>query len=95
LRWAIRDFSNAKFVAALTPGSSPSLAITASKDKPALNADYRGKDFVMSSSAPWSIMVGEDWLKWLAWNQVTPQNDTIVLWARNDLFPDVSGGTTP
>jgi len=95
LRWELRDFSNARFVGALTPGSSPSLAITASKDKPALNADYRGQDFVMSSSAPWSIMVGEDWLKWLAWNQVTPQNDTIVLWARNDLFPDVSGGTTP
>jgi len=94
LRWMLRDFSNARFVSAFTPGSSPSLAITASKDKPAFNAEYRGQDFVINSAAPWSIMVGGDWLKWLVWNQVTPENDTIVLWANNDLFPDVSGGTT-
>jgi hypothetical protein len=95
LRWAMRDFDNARFVTAFTPGSTPSLAITASKDKPALDADYRGQDFVIGSSAPWSIMVGGDWVRWLASNQITPQNDMVVLWARNDLFPDASGGTTP
>jgi hypothetical protein len=36
----------------------------------------------------WDGIQTPDWVRWLVYRQLPRETETIILWARDDLFPD-------
>jgi hypothetical protein len=62
---------------------------------PGLPSAYRGQDFTWRQRPQWEILQGGDWLKWFVFRQLPLENETVILWARDDLFPDAREGAAP
>jgi hypothetical protein len=74
----------------------PPLIITPLIEDPGLPAAYRGQDFTWRQGASWSTLQPSDRLNWFIFHKVPLENETIILWARDDLFPDKrETSTTP
>jgi len=58
-----------------------------SAEDPALSAAYRGQDFVWSVYPGWTGALPPDLIGWFTFRQAPLQLESIILWARNDLFP--------
>jgi hypothetical protein len=89
LEWLLRDHA-VKQVAALDPTSTPPLIITPPMDNLNLPSAYRGQDFVWRQQIKVQDMKRAEWWRWLVNRQLPRQDETIILWARDDLFPDGS-----
>ena len=88
LRWALRNFSAARFTTELQRGEMPSVIITPrSAETPVLTAAYRGQDFVWWVRPAWNGPLPEDFINWLTFRKAPLGYDYIILWARSDLFP--------
>ncbi len=87
LEWLLRDHSVAK-VAALDPQATPPLIITPPMDNLSLPAAYRGQDFTWRQRVQYESMQRPEWWRWLVNRQLPREDEMIVLWARDDLFPD-------
>lgn len=85
--WLLRDFDHLSFHQALSPNDSPSLVITNAQEVLQAPFEYRGQDFSWGISTPWSLLSLKEWAHWLAFGDVMDQRGSIILWARNDLFP--------
>lgn len=85
--WALRNHAP-RLVTSLDPASAPPLAVTPAQDSLNLAAAYRGQDFVWRQSPLWEALLPADWLRWYVTRQMPLESETIVLWARDDLFPD-------
>jgi hypothetical protein len=92
LRWLLRDW-DVKEAGALSPADAPPLVITAQGVDLSLSAAYRGEDFVWYRTPAWDSALPSDWLRWFAYRQMPMQSESIVLWARGDLF--FESGETP
>jgi len=89
LRWALRSFPNARFVAGLAITEQPSVIITPLEQNSLnLPAAYRGQDFIWWTSPGWQGAIPPDWLSWLALRKAPIAQAGVILWARADLFPD-------
>jgi len=53
-----------------------------------LPSAYRGQDFIWRQQPLWDQVTTPGWIRWLVFRQVPRDNETIILWVRNDLFPD-------
>ena len=98
LRWALREFPNTMFTNGDIYDLEPSLLVTSNQFSPELEVSYRGQDFVWGSEPSWSLMAGTEWFNWLVYREVVREQTDIILWARNDLFPNNGFGepqTTP
>jgi len=93
LQWVLRDYRDARFVTALAPNETPDLLITTASENPQLPASYRGQDFTRNESVPWTLLTGKEWLNWIIYGNTPIQQDFLILWVRNDLFPDGGTGT--
>jgi hypothetical protein len=91
LQWVLRYYRDARFVTALAPNETPDILITTASENPQLPASYRGQDFTRNESVPWTLLTGKEWLNWIIYGNTPVQQDFLILWVRNDLFPD--GGT--
>jgi len=89
LQWALREH-NPVVADVLDIASAPELVITDLAGDPNLAASYRGQDFVWRQVTSWEIARPQDWLRWLAYREMVQTNETIILWAREDLFLDSS-----
>jgi hypothetical protein len=88
VRWLLRDFPKAHFIASLSPGERPALIITLqAAETPELAAAYRGQDFTWWVSPGWDTPLPTDFITWLTFRQAPLVNEHIILWARADLFP--------
>ncbi|HLF74457.1 MAG TPA: hypothetical protein VI524_08935 [Anaerolineales bacterium] len=87
LEWALRD-RTVEFVAALDPQVAPPIVITPLMSDPGLPAAYRGQDFTWRQRPLWEQIQSPDWIRWLVFRQLPRENETIILWVRDDLFPD-------
>jgi hypothetical protein len=87
LRWVLRDFGNASFGFQVDPLSMPSALITAITEEPDQPAAYRGADFVWHSERDWGGAFPPDLLRWIVFRDSPLRNESIIFWARNDLFP--------
>jgi hypothetical protein len=94
LRWGLRAHE-VTVVDALDPASSPPLLITPFMDNPGLAASYRGQDFTWNQSPNWDTAAPSDWLRWLVVRDMPQSYNTIMLWARSDLFLDDPARSTP
>ena len=89
LRWALRDFPRARFGTNLSPGDMPAAIIAyLGQETPTLTASYRGQDFAWQVYPAWQGVLPDNLAQWLAFRAAPVQHSKIILWARDDIFPD-------
>ena len=87
LEWVLKDHQ-VEVVSALDPQVAPPLVVTQPMDNLNLPSAYRGQDFTWRQTPQWEQIQNADWWSWLVYRQLPRDNETIILWARDDLFPD-------
>jgi hypothetical protein len=87
LEWVLR-YHEVKVVSTFDPQVAPPIVITPVMNDLGLPAAYRGQDFLWRGTPQWQAIKAPDWIRWLVFRQLPRENETIVLWARDDLFPD-------
>jgi hypothetical protein len=75
-------------VDALDPQSAPPLVITPPINDLKLAAAYRGEAFTWRQTVQFDSMQHPEWWRWLVSRQLPRQDEQVILWARDDLFPD-------
>jgi hypothetical protein len=85
--WALR-FHDPQLVTALEPASAPALIVTPVQQNPQLAASYRGQDFAWRQYPAWEMLDYFNTLRWLTYRELPTASESILLWARNDLFID-------
>ena len=87
LEWLLR-YHSVELVSTLDPQSAPPIIITPPMDALSLPSAYRGQDFTWRQRVQYESMQRPEWWRWLVNRQLPRENETIILWARDDLFPD-------
>jgi hypothetical protein len=82
-------------VSALDPQVPPPIVITPFIDNLGLPAAYRGQDFTWRQMPQWDLIIPPDWIRWWVFRQLPGHDETIILWARDDLFPDARESSQP
>ncbi len=90
LRWLLRNFTEVKFSDNFNRFSNPEIVISLPEDQIEGGVSYLGQDFSYYNSPNWSVLILNEWQQWFLTRQI-PANmidqQQIVLWVRNDLFP--------
>jgi len=87
LEWILKD-RRVEIVSTLDPQVAPPIVITPLMSDLGLPAAYRGQDFTWRQTPQWQQISAPDWIRWLVYRQLPRENETIILWVRDDLFPD-------
>jgi len=87
LEWILQN-REVEVVSELDPQVAPPIVITPLMQDLGLPSAYRGQDFTWRQRPLWDEITIADWIRWLVFRQLPRDNETIVLWVRNDLFPD-------
>jgi len=94
LEWALRDHE-VTMVNVLDPLDAPPIVITPLMNELGLPSAYRGQDFTWRQPPSWNNVQAPDWIRWLVYRQLPRETETIILWARDDLFPDARENIQP
>jgi len=89
LEWTLRNHQ-VSTMQVLDPSASPDFIITSYQIDPTLAASYRGQDFTWRQTPAWDTMQLQTWIRWIVLREVAQNNETIILWARDDLFLDAA-----
>jgi hypothetical protein len=90
LEWALREH-HVQVVDSLDVSTSPYFVVTPFQEDPGLVLAYRGQDFAWTQTPLWDLTASPtDWIRWVALREMPQSGDTIILWARDDLFLDTS-----
>ena len=87
LEWLLQNHE-VKVVSELDPQVAPPIVITPLMNDLGLPSAYRGQDFTWRQPPLWDEVVSANWIRWIVFRQVPRDNETIILWVRDDLFPD-------
>lgn len=88
LRWALRGWRTARFVMDLQAVGAPEVVITpGDQTELKMGMAYRGQDFAWRVSPGWTGGLPPDWERWLTFREAPLQKESLILWARSDLFP--------
>ncbi|MBL8051082.1 MAG: hypothetical protein JNM46_07660 [Anaerolineales bacterium] len=87
LAWALREH-NVQIVDSLDPASAPDIVITPFENNPILVAAYRGQDFNWRQTFLWNVSPVDAWIRWVTLREISYAGESIILWARDDLFLD-------
>jgi hypothetical protein len=87
LVWALREH-DVQIAQTLDNASTPDIVITPFEDNPILASAYRGQDFNWRQTPLWNITTTNAWFRWVALREISYAGETIILWARSDLFLD-------
>jgi hypothetical protein len=87
LEWILQN-REVEVVSELNPQVAPPIVITPLMDDLGLPSAYRGQDFTWQQRPLWEGITTPDWIRWLVFRQLPRDNETIILWVRDDLFPD-------
>jgi hypothetical protein len=87
LEWILQDRA-VEVVDELNPQVAPPIVITPLMNDLGLPSAYRGQDFTWRQRPLWESITTPDWIRWLVFRQLPRDNETIILWVRDDLFPD-------
>lgn len=93
LEWTLREH-DVLVVASLDISSSPYFVVTPVQTDPVLVSAYRGQDFNWRQTPMWNETLPADWIRWIALREMPQSGETIILWARDDLFLDSASITT-
>ncbi len=94
LEWLLHDY-DVKLVSALDTQLAPPVIITPIMDDLNLPSAYRGQDFTWRQRVQYETMLMPEWWRWLVNRQLPREDETIILWGRNDLFPDARTSQEP
>ena len=94
LEWTLREHP-LTVTGTLDAASSPDFVITPLQDNPTLASTYRGQDFAWRQTPLWNETLSQSWVRWVTLRQLPQSGETIILWARGDLFIDSTSNTTP
>ena len=95
LEWVLREHE-VTVVESLDISSAPHFVITPLQVDPALSSSYRGQDFSWRQTPLWNeFTTAQAWVRWVSLREVLQSGETIILWARDDLFLDSASNTTP
>jgi hypothetical protein len=86
LEWILQN-RELDFVSELNPQVAPPIVITPLMNDLGLPSAYRGQDFTWRQRPLWDGIKTPVWMRWLVFRQLPRDNETIILWVRNDLFP--------
>jgi len=87
LRWALREYEGFDYLVSLVPGIDYPILITTSQgDFQALQENYRGQDFVLSSAPGWGRILPDNWISWIAFRKGPIVSESLILWVRNDIY---------
>ena len=75
--------------------SAPYFVITPLQNNPILVSAYRGQDFIWRQTPLWNAALPQDWIRWIALREMPQTGETIILWARDDLFLDSASESNP
>jgi hypothetical protein len=87
LEWVLRH-RQVEMITTLNPQVAPPIVITPVMSDLGLPSAYRGQDFIWRQRPLWDQIQNPDWFRWLVFRQLPREDETIVLWVRDDLFPD-------
>jgi uncharacterized membrane protein len=87
LEWTLREHQ-VTVAEVLDVSSSPAFVVTQGQNNPALASAYRGQDFTWRQTPLWQTALTADWVRWVALREMPQAGETIILWARDDLFLD-------
>ena len=88
IQWVLRNFKHLKTVKTLPIEELPSILITQQTEQPpALTAAYRGQDFTWWVQPGWVNALPENFAGWVTFREAPLNQESIILWARSDLFP--------
>ena len=87
LEWTLRNHE-VEVVSVLDPLNAPPIVITPLMNELGLPSAYRGQDFTWRQPPVWDNIQTPDWVRWLVYRQLPRETETVILWARDDLFPD-------
>ena len=87
LLWALR-FHDPQLVTAFDPASTPAVVVTPPQQDPQLAAPYRGQDFTWRQYPAWETLGYFNIMRWLTFHELPSASETVILWARDDLFID-------
>jgi len=87
LEWTLRNHE-VEVVSVLDPLVAQPIVITPVMSDLGLPSAYRGQDFTWRQMPSWDAIQNPDWIRWLVYRQLPRETETILLWARDDLFPD-------
>ncbi|MFN3490710.1 MAG: hypothetical protein ACK40V_00670 [Anaerolineales bacterium] len=87
LVWSLREF-DVQIAASLDPAAAPDIVITRFENNPALMAAYRGQDFNWRQTYLWHVSPFDVWVRWITLREISYAGESIILWARDDLFLD-------
>jgi hypothetical protein len=91
LHWVLRDFPGVSFGNAFSLDAGPSTIIAhLGQETPALASTYRGQDFAWQAFPVWEGILPGNLPQWLAFKEAPEQYTQIILWAREDIFPNGS-----
>jgi hypothetical protein len=94
LRWALRNWPQARFLSSVPAGELPSMIINSEdQPSPSLSVGYRGQEFAWWVSPAWDGAIPLNWPEWLVFRKAPQVVSHVVLWARGDIFP--GGVLTP
>jgi hypothetical protein len=94
LEWTLRGHPVSD-VTALDPAASPAIVITPMQVDPNLASTYRGQDFIWRQTPTWEIANAASWIRWIVLREMPQNQETVILWARDDLFLDSASHSTP
>ena len=94
LEWALRNHE-VQVVSVLDPLDARPIIITPLMNDLGLPSAYRGQDFTWREYPVWDNVQTPDWFRWLVYRQLPHQTEAIILWVRDDLFPDARQNTQP
>lgn len=94
LEWTLRDHE-VEVVSMLDPLNAPPIVITPLMSELGLPSAYRGQDFTWRQPPAWESIQRPDWFRWLVYRQLPRETETVILWARDDLFPDARENGQP
>lgn len=87
LVWSLRGF-DVQTAQALDITSAPDIVITPFQNDPILSSAYRGQDFNWRQTPLWNVSPVSAWFRWVTLRDISYGGETIILWARDDLFID-------
>jgi len=93
LEWLLRG-RNLETVSAMALQEAPAIVISSQIESVSLPIAYRGQDFTWRREPFWNIVGTYEWIKWSVFREMPYDSETVIVWVRNDLFPD-AGGSLP
>jgi len=92
LHWILRNERDLQFTKSLSINNqgenTPSIMVTNIDFKPQANTLYRGSAFSIGDEPSWSLMLSQEWLNWALFRHAPLNRQVVILWVRDDLFPD-------